>query len=114
MSLTEFTKKLVETKLNDYCKCKIPCDVCNQIKLTYKIVGYKVTLIEMRPYHLDPAIWTETPIAQFRFDRDTQKWSLFSIDRSDKWHLYDLIKSSADFNDMLKALEDDKTGIFWG
>jgi hypothetical protein len=114
MPLTEFTKKLIETKLNDYCERKIPIVVRNQVKLAYKIVGYKVNLIEMRPYHRDPAIWTETPIAQFRFNRDTHEWSVFSIDRNDKWHLYGLIQPSADFDDMLKALDNDKTGIFWG
>jgi Protein of unknown function (DUF3024) len=65
-------------------------------------------------YHRDSAVWTETPIAQFRFDRNTQKWSLFSLDRNDRWHLYDLIKPSMNFDDMLKAIDNDKTGAFWG
>jgi len=77
MPLSEFTKKLIETKLTEYCDRKIPIDVRDQVKLTYKIAGYKVNLVETRPYYRDPSIWTETPIAQFRFDRDTQKWSLF-------------------------------------
>ena len=114
MPLSEFTKKLIETKLTEYCDHKIPIDVRDQVRLTHKIIGYKVNLIETRPYHHDPSIWTETPIAQFRLDRDTQKWSLFSSDRNGRWHLYDLIKPSLDFNDVLKALDDDKRGIFWG
>jgi hypothetical protein len=36
------------------------------------------------------------------------------MDRNSRWHLYDLIKLSADFDDMLRALDDDRTGIFWG
>jgi hypothetical protein len=36
------------------------------------------------------------------------------MDRNSRWQLYDLIKPSADFDDMLKALDNDKTGIFWG
>ena len=114
MPFTEFTKKLIETKLNDYCERRIPIDVRDQLKLTYKIIRYKVNLVETRPYHRDPAIRTETPIAQFRFDSATQKWSLFSFGRNDRWHLYDLIKPSIDFDDMLKALDNDKTGRFWG
>lgn len=114
MPLTEFTKILIETRLTDYCEHRIPIDVRDQLKLTYKIEGYKVTLVETRPYHRDSAVWTETPIAQFRFDRNTQKWSLFSLDRNDRWHLYDLIKPSMNFDDMLKAIDNDKTGAFWG
>jgi hypothetical protein len=114
MPLSDFTKKLIETELTEYCERRIPIDVRDQVKLTHKIAGYKVNLVETRPYHRDPSIWTETPIAQFRLDRDTNKWSLYWMDRNSRWHLYDLIKPSADFDDMLKALDNDETGIFWG
>lgn len=114
MPLSEFTKKLIETKLSEYCERRIPIEVRDQVKLTYRIEGYKVNLVEIRPYHRNPAIQTETPIAQLRLDRNTQKWSLFSIDHNDRWRLYDLIKPSMDFDDMLKALDNDKTGTFWG
>jgi hypothetical protein len=36
------------------------------------------------------------------------------MDRNSRWHLYDIINPSADFDDMLKALDRDPTGIFWG
>jgi Protein of unknown function (DUF3024) len=111
MSFAEFLKKLIETKLNDYCERRIPVDARDKLRLTYKIIGYKVYLIEMRPYS---TLSAETPIAQYRLDRDTQKWSLVSIDGNDRWHLYDLIKPSTDFDDMLVALDNDKTGTFWG
>jgi hypothetical protein len=114
MPLPEFTKKLIETKLAEYCDRKIPIHVRDQVKLIYKTIGNKVTLIETRPFYCDPSIWTETPLAQFRFDNEAKKWALYFLDRNSKWHLYDLIKPSADFEDMLKALDNDKTGIFWG
>jgi hypothetical protein len=108
MPLSEFTKKLIQTKLTEYCDRKIPIDVRDQVKLIYKIEADKVYLIETRPYHRDPVIWTETPIAQFRLDKNSQKWSLLSIDRNDRWRLYDQMKPSMDFDDMLKALDNDK------
>jgi hypothetical protein len=112
MPLPEFTKKLIETKLAEYCDRKIPIHVRDQVKLIYKIIGNKVTLIETRPYHLNPSIWTEIPIAQFRFDNNKQ-WLLY-VSRNDRWHLYDLIPPSTDFDDLLKELDRDPTGIFWG
>ena len=114
MPLSEFTIKLVETKLSEYCECRIPKDMRDQVKLTFKIHRDKVTLIETRPYHNDPSIWTENPIAQFGFDSETKKWSLYCMDRFSKWHLYDLIEPSTDFDDMLRALDEDRIRIFWG
>ncbi len=114
MPLSEFTRKLVETKLTEYCERRIPIDIRDQVRLTFKIMRDKVTLIETRPYFRDPTVWTENPVAQFRLDKNTQKWTLYCMDRNSRWHLYDIIYPSADFDDMLKALDRDPTGIFWG
>jgi len=114
MSISEFTNRLVETRLTEYCERRIPIEIRNQVNLTFKIMRDKVTLIETGPYFREPSIWTENPVAQIRFDDQTKKWTLYCMDRNSRWHLYDLIKPSADFDDMLKALDNDKTGIFWG
>ena len=114
MPLPEFTKKLIETKLAEYCTNRIPEHAREQIKLIFNIRGNKVTLIETRPYYKDPSIRTENPIAQLRFDNAVKKWSLYYMDRNDRWHLYDLVKPSTDYNDLLKALDRDPTGRFWG
>jgi hypothetical protein len=114
MPFSEFTIKLIETKLTGYCDRRIPEDMRHQIRLIYKIARDKVTLIETTPYFQDPSIWTETPLAQFRFDDKTKKWTLYCSDRNARWHLYDLLEPSVDFDDMLKALDTDRTGIFWG
>ncbi|MBA4422858.1 MAG: hypothetical protein C0390_07105 [Syntrophus sp. (in: bacteria)] len=114
MPLSEFTGKLVETKLTAYCERRIPIGVRDKVRLIFKIIRDKVTLIETRPYFRDPSIWTKNPVAQFRLDENTHMWTLYYIDRNSRWHLYDIIKPSADFEDMLKALDRDSTGIFWG
>jgi len=73
MPLPEFTRKLVETKLTEYCEHRISIDIRDQVNLTFKILRDKVTLIETRPYFKDPSIGTENPVAQFRFDNETRK-----------------------------------------
>ncbi len=114
MPLPEFTRKLAETKLSEYCDRKIAEDARDKVRLIHKIKGNKVTLLETRPFYCDPFTWTETPVAQFRFDLKTRKWLLYSIDRNSRWHLYDLVNPSADFQEMLRELDRDPTGIFWG
>ncbi len=114
MALPEFTKRLIEAKLSVYCLNRIPEHAHDQVKLVHRISGNKVTLIETRPYYRDPSIWTEMPIAQFRFDSLSKKWSLYFMDRIERWRIYDMIEPSVDFDDMLKELDRDPTGIFWG
>ena len=114
MALPELVKQLVETKLKKYCKAKIPGHVRDKIRLTYQIKGNNVTLIEERPYFQDPSIWTESPVAQFRYNAKENEWSLYCRDRNSKWHLFTEFIPSPKFDDLLEEIDDDPTGIFWG
>lgn len=114
MSLPEFTKKLIEEKLSRYCSGRIPEHIRDKVKLIFDINGNNVTLIETRPFFKDPSIWTKTPVVQFRLDNDKKQWRIYCIGRNDRWRLYDLIKPTSNFDDLLKELDHDPTGIFWG
>ena len=67
----------------------------------------KVTLIETRPCFRDPTVWTENPVAQFRLDNNAREMDTILYGSNSQWHLYDIINPSADFDDMLKALDRD-------
>jgi hypothetical protein len=114
MALSEFTKKLLETILLKYCENKIPVTTADQVRLEFKIKGNNVTLYETRLVLRDPSVWSENPVAQFRFDDKTKKWDLYCCYRDFKWYLYREIDSSANFDDLLKEVDRDPTGIFWG
>lgn len=109
----EYTKKLIETRIAEYCDKKIPEHARDKVRLLYKINRNKVTLIETRPFYCDPLTWTETPIAQFRFDIQSKKWVLYYIDGRSKWNIYDLIEPSGNLDDLLKKVDLDTTRTFW-
>jgi hypothetical protein len=54
------------------------------------------------------------PIAQFRFDPETGKWTLYYADRNSKWHEYTDIEATSHFDELLKGVDSDPTGIFFG
>jgi DUF3024 family protein len=114
MSLPEFTKKLIKEKLSLYCINRFFEHPREKVNLSIRIKEAEVTLIKTKPDSRDLSKWPESPVAKFRFDHDNKKWQLYSIDKDNKWHLYDLIQPSTDFDDLLKELDRDPTGIFWG
>jgi hypothetical protein len=114
MPLPEFTRKLVETKLTKYCEQRIPPHVRDQVRLNYRIRGNLVTLFEERTVYKQPSKCVEIFIAQFRFNPQDKKWSLYCADRNSRWHLYGLLSPSADFDELLKEVDRDPTGIFYG
>ena len=114
MPLPEFTKKLIEVRLSKYCTNRISEDGRDNLRLIFNINENIVTLILTRPYFKDRSKWAERSVAQIRFDNENKKWMLYFIDRNEGWHPYDLIEPSSDFEDLLKELDCDPTGIFWG
>lgn len=114
MPLSEFSRKLVETLLVKFCESKVPVTTSDEVRLEFKIEGNNVTLCETRLVSRHPSVWSENPVARFRFDDKTKKWDLYCCCRKSKWYLYEGMDSSANFEDLLKEVDRDPSGIFWG
>ena len=114
MGLPDLVRRLVEVKLSKYCLDRIPPHIRKEIRLVYTFRGNSVTLIEERPYYLDRSQWTQSPVAQFRYDPESAKWRLYCRDRNGRWHLYSRLVSNKKFEALLMEVNADPTGIFWG
>jgi Protein of unknown function (DUF3024). len=110
MPLPEIKQHRVHKLLTAFCDKRVPPDVRAQVKLTYRIIGNRVTLFECRPYYNEPSTWTEMPIAQFEYDAATKTWSLYAYNRNDKRMAY----AKGPFEILIKEVDKDPTGIFWG
>lgn len=69
-----------------YIEAKVPKQVRNQIRLSYKFRGNSVTLNEEQPAYIGDG-WTEMPVAQFRYEES--KWKIYWQDSKRKWHFVD-------------------------
>jgi len=49
-----------------------------------------------------------------RYDEKTGEWTLYYADRNDRWHEYWDIESTKSIDKLLKEIDEDPTGIFWG
>ena len=88
MALSEFTLRLVEKKLEDYCRGRVHEALCHRVRIGYAIEGDLVTLFEERRGLLNPEKWVRLDMARFRFDDRTKKWSLYYVDTDSAWHSY--------------------------
>ena len=113
MAIPELVKKLVETKLGNYCEQKIPADVRDRIKLSYEFHGNSVILVESRLVFRGEG-WVHMKIAKFKYNSKDGTWELFWADRNDRWHSYFETGHEKNFQVLLDAVEEDATGIFWG
>jgi hypothetical protein len=115
MALPILVKTLVEKKVGDFCKKRVPAHVLDKLNLSNKIRGNNVTIFENRaPWHPDMKEWTSMAIAQLRYDEKTGKWTLYCADRNDRWHEYYDMEPTKDIGKILAEIDEDPTGIFFG
>lgn len=113
MPLTELQLRDVEKHLDAYCNT-VPEHAQSKVRMGYVIKGNVVILYEETPTFRDSDKWLAFHIAQFRFMKAAEKWRLYYRDQHAKWHIYGPIEDADRFEDLLKEVEEDPTGIFWG
>ncbi|MEK7699436.1 MAG: DUF3024 domain-containing protein [Planctomycetota bacterium] len=114
MALPVLVKNLVENKLAKYCDEKVPIIYWDELRIGYSIRDNSVKIFEIRPTFQDKTILVEVPVAKLKYDLDSGEWSLYSANRKYRWHKYNRLKPNKDIGVLIKEIEKDKTGIFWG
>ncbi|MCX5832976.1 MAG: DUF3024 domain-containing protein [Deltaproteobacteria bacterium] len=113
MALSEFTRKLVETRLAWFCREKIPLHYRSRIRLGFKIEEDSVTIFEQRATFTDPGQWVGLDVAQFRWNEREKTWSLYYRNRDSKWRAY-YLNPKADFEILPREMDEDPVEVFWG
>ncbi|SHJ81738.1 Protein of unknown function [Dethiosulfatibacter aminovorans DSM 17477] len=114
MAIDEFQKQKVIKLLSEFCNTRVPDRVKDKIKLDFEIIGNNVTLFERRKAYFDETKWSEMKIAQFRYDSDKEKWSLYWLRHIGKWHIYDEIDPATDIQVLIDEVKKDPLCVFWG
>jgi len=115
MPLPTLVKTLVEKKVDEFCKKRVPPHVLDKVNLSYKIRGNSITIFENRaPWHKDMKEWTSMATAQIRYDGKIGKWTLYCADRNNRWHKYEGLLPTKNIDQILAEIDRDPTGIFWG
>jgi hypothetical protein len=53
-------------------------------------------------------------IAQLRYDAGDRTWTLYCSDRNERWWPDDFAEPSSDIDELLRTLDQDRSGIYWG
>ena len=114
MPLPELIRQDVEAKLTSYCGNRVPAHLRDEIRVGFELRGNAVTLFEERPHWKDKSKWVHRVVAQFRFDPSKRQWTLYCADRNSRWHRYPDPPPSKLVDSLLKEVDLDSTGVFWG
>ena len=116
MALPTDVGEVTLERVRRFCVERTPTDEPSEIRLECSVRGNSITVVERRPpwSEIVGPEWTSMKIAQLRYDDRSRLWTLYCIDRNERWWPYDFAQPSGDVEDLLTALDEDPSGIFWG
>lgn len=112
MALPEFTLRLIDRKLHEYCAERVHEALGHRVRMGWAVEGDCVTLFEERRSLLDTEKWVRLDMARFLFDPRTGKWKLYYTDTDSAWHAY-YLRPRADFETLLREVDEDPVRVFW-
>jgi hypothetical protein len=99
-----------------YCATKVPAKHDDKLIIEYKVRGNTITIYECRPpwrEEIGPN-WTKMRVCTFEWDPGTCLWTLYAHDRNDRRLECPFIEPAPDLAPLIRDLDKDPTGIFWG
>ena len=94
----------------------MPPDISDQLRVEAVIAGNAVTIVERRPplgEDFGPD-WSSVGVARLRYSAKAGTWTLYSADSNGRWHQYEFLGPASDVHAVLREVDRDPTGIFWG
>lgn len=114
MSIPVLVKTLASRKLSRYCAGKAQEGRQGRYRLAYSFQGDSVLLFEERIDPDDETVWLDVPVARMLYDPESGAWSLLCADRNARWGLYPGIPPEKELSVLLRAIDEDPDGVFWG
>lgn len=99
-----------------FCDNRVPAALQDQLRVDYVERGKTLTVRELRaPWREDYGPdWSVNPCAQMRFDAVNRLWTLYWADRNGRWHRYPDAQPTGEIEWLLREIDLDPNGAFWG
>lgn len=114
MPFTEIELKYIEKTVGGMCRRRSPPHLRDQLRLVYEVKNLDVTVYEERPMWHNPKEWSKIGVAKFKYSRRNGEWKLYWMRRDLKWHLYEMTSPTRRLEKLVKEVDKDPFGAFFG
>jgi hypothetical protein len=114
MAFSKEQLKTIRREVGGLCERRVPEHFRDQVRLVYAIEGYNVYIRETRPGILDLSKWTNLDIAKLRYTKASDEWRLYWKRASGKWWRYEPSTRAVSLTAMVREIEADGFGCFFG
>jgi len=81
--------------------------------LEVEVRGNSITIADCL-WNGAPGGWFRMKIARARYEAASSRWTLYWADHNQRWHRYDNLEPTTDFDRVLEEIDQDPICIFFG
>ena len=115
MALTDDELALVDVTVGTRVARRQPPEhLRDQLRLEVEIDGHRVRIWEIRPLWTDPTQTVMSGVARFTYTRSRDEWKLYWKRRDGKWHPWNPEENTGPLKKLVRIVDEDRHGAFWG
>ena len=114
MPFSEPELEAIRGALSGLCSSRAQEHRSDEMRIDYLVDGHSVVLFEDRPGMSDPDLRIVEPFAKFRYYRSRGEWSLYWLRSDGNWHLYEPASPARKIDPLVRHVERDTYGCFFG
>lgn len=114
MAFSEIEVKRIDKLIGGYLRNLVPSHDRHQLRYAYRIEKQNVILSEERPRYDNLDEWSSMDFAKLRYVPRQNHWNLYWRRASEKWELYAPQGEATKLETIIKALDEDNYGCFFG
>lgn len=114
MAFSEFEIKRIDKIVRTFCENRVPERFRDQVKVGFRIEGQNIFLFENRPRWDEPSEWLALDFAKITYVKSRRIWKLYWKRASGKWDQYKPHFVANDIGKLIKTIDEDRYGCFFG
>jgi len=114
MAFSELELEAIDASVGAMCRRRSPARFADKLRVVYEVEGHSISVFEERPDWCQPDVWRRMGVARFRYFRSRDEWTLYWMRRDLKWHVYDPETRKRDLATLVRVVDQDRYGAFFG
>jgi hypothetical protein len=114
MAFSELELKRIDKEVGGLCAARSPEHLRDEIRLEYRVQGHSIVIYEVRPRWRAPGEVMEEFCAKIRYVRTRNVCQLYWQRADLKWHLYEPLPEAGRLEPLVKHIDEDPHGCFFG
>ena len=114
MAFSDIERQRIKNTVEALCSRRGPAHLRDQLRFEYDIDKQHVCIYEVRPVWNNPSQYTRTAFAKLTYVKSQNIWKLYWKRASGKWERYEPLDSDKDLAVLVREIDADPYGCFFG